>query len=87
MGPAADHVEERVRRVIVEAMRFGVRQAFAIGHAHYSNINLEAMSQGFPATYTEEELDAIEEEVAPLASALADGLKDDAAFPFPLTPK
>ena len=49
----------------VEAMRFWVRQAFAVSRAQYSNINLEAMSQGFPAAYTEEELDAIEEE-APL---------------------
>ena len=64
-APAVDHVEERVRRVAVEAMRFGIRRAFAIGRTHYSNIDLEAMRQGFPATYTEEELDAIEEEVAP----------------------
>ena len=70
-----------------EALQFGVREAFAIGRAHYSNIDLEAMSQGFLAAYTEEELDAIEAEVSPLASVLANGLKDDAAFPFPFPPK
>ena len=42
--PAVDSMGERVHQVAVEAMRFGVRQAFAVGRAHYSNINLEAMS-------------------------------------------
>ena len=84
--PTVDRMEERVHHVAVEAMRFGVHQAFAVGRAHYSNINLEAMSQGFPVAYTEE-LDAIEEEVTPFAAALAEGLEDDAALPFPPLPK
>ena len=85
--PTVDCMGERVHQVAVEAMRFGVRQAFAVGRTHYSNINLEAMSQGFPVAYTEEELDEIEEEATPFASVLVDGMKDDTTFPFPLLPK
>ena len=72
--------------MVVEAMRFGVRQAFAVGYAHYSNLDLRAMGLGFPDVYTNEELDAIEE-ASPFTSTLANGLKDDVAFPFPLVPK
>lgn len=42
--PTVDRIEERVHQVAVESMCFGVRQAFAVGRAHYSNIKLEAMS-------------------------------------------
>ena len=59
--PAVDCMGEQVHQVAVEAMRFGVHQAFAIGLAHYTNINLEAMSLGFPVTYTKEEVDTMEE--------------------------
>ena len=34
------------------------------------------MSEGFPPTYEDAELDAIEEAVAPLAKKLADSLKE-----------
>jgi len=34
------------------------------------------MSEGFPPTYEDEELDSIEKAVAPLAKNLADSLKE-----------
>ena len=39
-------------------------------------INLKVMSEGFPPTYEDDELEAIENVVAPLAKNLADSLKE-----------
>ena len=59
------------------AFHAGITQAFTGAHAHYEKeINLEVMSEGFPPTYEDDELDAIEKVVAPLAKNLADNLKE-----------
>ena len=54
-----------------------ITQAFTIAHSHYEKeVNLAVMSEGFPPTYEDAELDAIEKAVAPLAKKLADSLKE-----------
>ena len=59
------------------AFHAGITQAFTVAHAHYKKeINLEVMSEGFPPTYEDDELEAIEKMVAPLAKNLVDNLKE-----------
>ena len=59
------------------AFHAGITQAFTVAHAHYEKeINLKVMSEGFPPTYEDDELEAIEKVVAPLAKNLADSLKE-----------
>ena len=59
------------------AFHAGITQAFTVVHAHYEKeINLKVMSEGFPPTYEDDELEAIEKMVAPLAKNLADNLKE-----------
>ena len=59
------------------AFHAGITQAFTVAHSNYEKeINLEMMSEGFPPTYEDEELNAIEKAVAPLAKNLADSLKE-----------
>jgi len=54
-----------------------ITQAFTVAHSHYKKeINLEVMSEGFPPTYEDDELDTIEKVVAPLVKNLADNLKE-----------
>ena len=63
-----------LRRVLFHT---GITHAFTIAHSHYEKeINLEVMSEGFPPTNEDDELDAIEKVVAPLAKNLADNLKE-----------
>ena len=59
------------------AFHAGITQAFTVAHSHYEKeVNLAVMSKGFPPTYEDAELDAIEKAVAPLAKKLADNLKE-----------
>ena len=59
------------------AFHAGITQAFTVAHAHYEKeINLKVMSEGFPSTYEDEELEEMEKMVAPLAKNLADNLKE-----------
>jgi hypothetical protein len=48
------------------ALHFCVQRSFAIIRSHYENINLSTISQGFAPSYTQDELEEIEEMVAPL---------------------
>jgi len=67
----------RVGQLEESAFHGGITQAFTVAHSHYEKeINLEVMSEGFPPTYEDDELDAIEKVVAPLAKNLADNLKE-----------
>ena len=50
------------------------------------DINLDAISRGFPKDYSDDALDALEQEAAPFAETLAQGMKDDDEFPCKLTP-
>ena len=69
-------ITARVGQLEESAFHAGITQAFTVAHAHYEKeINLEVMSEGFPPTY-EDELEAIEKVVAPLAKNLADNLKE-----------
>jgi len=69
-------ITARVGQLGESAFHAGITQAFTIAHSHYEQeINLEVMSEGFPPTYEDDELDAIEKAVAPLAQNLADSLK------------
>ena len=72
---------QRVHAMGVASLHYGVRQTLAIARSHYENINLNALSQGFPADYTDEELDGFEREVAPFAAALSEGMRGDDDFP------
>ena len=67
----------RVGQLEESAFHAGITQAFTVAHAHYGKeINLKVMSEGFPSTYEDEELEEMEEMVAPLAKNLADNLKE-----------
>ena len=58
-------ITNRARETAKNALRFGVHQSFAIARSHYENIDLATMSQGFAPSYSEVELEEIEESVAP----------------------
>ena len=61
----------RVREMIRSPLHIGVQWSFAIACSHYTNINLKTISEGFCPSYTDEELDRIEEDVTSLARNLA----------------
>ena len=73
----AASITARVGQLEESAFHAGITQAFTVAHAHYEKeINLKMMSEGFPPTYEDDELEAIEKVVAPLAKNLADNLKE-----------
>ena len=72
---------QRVHALSVASLRYGIRQTLAIARSHYEDINLDALSHGFPADYTDEALDGFEQEAAPFAAALVEGIKGDDEFP------
>ena len=73
----ATGIMSRVGQLEESAFHTGITQAFTVAHAHYEKeINLKVMSEGFPSTYEDEELEEMEEMVAPLAKNLADNLKE-----------
>lgn len=54
-----------------------MNRSFTIARSHYAeSINLEALSQGYPNVYEEDELREFEGEVAHLSQALVDKLED-----------
>ena len=70
-------ITARVGQLEESAFHAGITQAFTVAHAHYEKeINLKVMSEGFPSTYEDEELEEMEKMVAPLAKNLADNLKE-----------
>ena len=70
-------ITARVGQLEESAFHAGITQAFTVAHAHYGKeINLKVMSEGFPSTYEDEELEEMEKMVAPLAKNLADNLKE-----------
>lgn len=89
---AAERVEgveampRRVHDMAVASLRYGSRQTLAIARSHYEDINLDAISRGFPKDYSDDALDAFEQEAAPFAETLAQGMKDDDEFPCKLAP-
>ena len=77
LAARATGITARVGQLEESAFHAGITQAFTVAHAHYEKeINLEVMSEGFPPTYEDDELDAIEKVVAPLVKNLADNLKE-----------
>ena len=70
-------ITAQVGQLEESAFHAGITQAFTVAHAHYGKeINLKVMSEGFPSTYEDEELEEMEKMVAPLAKNLADSLKE-----------
>ena len=70
-------ITAQVGQLEESAFHTGITQAFTVAHAHYEKeINLKVMSEGFPSTFEDDELEAIEKMVAPLAKNLADNLKE-----------
>ena len=73
----AASIMARVGQLEESAFHAGITQAFTVAHSHYEKeINLEVMSEGFTPTYEDDEMDAIEKAVAPVAQNLADSLKE-----------
>ena len=73
----ATSITARVGQLEESAFHAEITQAFTVAHAHYEKeINLKVMSEGFPPTYEDDELESIEKVVAPLAKNLADNLKE-----------
>jgi hypothetical protein len=53
-------------------LQAGITHAFAIARSHYvETINLEVMSQGYTPGYEDEDLEKMEDDVAPLSQDLA----------------
>lgn len=52
-----------------------MNRAFTVARSHYRNIDLEALSLGYPDIYPEEESEKLEGEVTPLSDALADKME------------
>ena len=77
-----ESMPQRVHEVAVASLQYGIRQTLAIARSHYEDIDLAAISRGFPLGYTDEALDEMEREAAPLAEALASAVKSDDEFPF-----
>lgn len=65
-----------MRELERDALRGEVNRAFAVARSHCGNIDLEALSLGYPDTYQDEEFERLEGEVAPLSEALADKMED-----------
>ena len=77
LATRATSITARVGQLEESAFHARITQAFTIAHAHYEKeINLMVMSKGFPPTYEDDELEAIEKVVAPLVKNLADSLKE-----------
>ena len=77
LATRAASITARVGQLEESAFHAGITQAFTVAHAHYEKeINLKVMSEGFPPTYEDDELEAIEKVVAPLVKNLADSLKE-----------
>ena len=77
LATRAASITARVGQLEESAFHTGITQAFTIVHALYEKeINLKVMSEGFPPTYEDDEPEAIEKVVAPLAKNLADNLKE-----------
>ena len=58
------YILDRARALAMEALYTGVHRAFTIACAHYINIDLLVISEGFTPSYTDAELDEIEKEAA-----------------------
>ena len=72
----AIEITVRVHHLESNALRAGVNLSFAIARSHYGdNIDLEAMSHGFPPGYEVHELEEMEAAVAPLSQDLADRIE------------
>ena len=78
---AGEGMPRRIHALGVASLRYGIRQMLAITRSHYEDIDLEAISCGFPTGYSDKALDAFEQEAAPFAATLAEGIKDDDEFP------
>ena len=76
-----ESMPQRIHALGVASLRYGIWQTLAIARSHYEDINLDALSHGFPADYTDEALDGFEQEAAPFVAALAEGIKGDDEFP------
>jgi len=77
LAARAAGITARVGQLEDSAFHVGITQAFTVAHSHYEKeVNLAVMSEGFPPTYEDAELDAIEKAVAPLAKKLVDNLKE-----------
>ena len=72
---------QRMHAMGAASLHYGVLQTLAIARSHYENIKFDVLSRGFPAEYTDEELDGFEREAAPFATALSEGMKGDDDFP------
>ena len=77
LAARATGITARVGQLEESAFHARITQAFTVAHSHYEKeVNLAVMSEGFPPTYEDAELDAIEKAVAPLAKKLAENLKE-----------
>lgn len=69
LDPLSAHmlqIPARVHELERDAPRAGVNRSFTIARSHYvESINLEALSQGYPDVYDEDELREFEDQVTP----------------------
>jgi hypothetical protein len=70
-------ISDHVRELEIDTLEAGIKRTFAIARSHYAeSINLEVMSQGYALGYEDEELDKMENDVAPLLQDLANKIAD-----------
>ncbi|RLN35456.1 uncharacterized protein C2845_PM03G33080 [Panicum miliaceum] len=72
-----NHSAKGAQNTVNQALHLGVRRAFAVAYSHYVDIDLPELSQGFASGYEEEDLEQIENDIAPLTRALAEKMEDE----------
>jgi hypothetical protein len=65
-------ISDRVQELERGALQVCINRTFAIARSYYAeSINLEVMTQGYAPGYEDEELEKMEDDVAPLSQDLA----------------
>lgn len=65
-------IMNQVRELERVILHTSINRVFVVTHSHYENIDLEALSEGYPDGYELHELAALEAKVLPLSQALSD---------------
>ena len=77
MAVRASGIPDHVRGQIQETRRSSIQRCFSIARSHYSNIDLEALSEGYAPGTTDEEVEELDAEVLELALALSLRIEDE----------
>lgn len=66
----AARITGRIHKLEVDALRLGTNRAFAVTRSHYEDsFDLDSVSQGYAAGWTDSELDELEVEAEPFLAS------------------